>query len=138
MPAEFTSNCGENGLFGSGSTGGTLGGCCAHVSQEPSSSETRKRLSLNKAVSFSFNPGTGLGTGDSGLGRGPGSLALKRALFCASKVVATIPVSKTNPKAKSLIPPKGFSQQDLRHSFSGVISAPSCGVVVMGSLQNPV
>src|SRR5215469_14854959 len=77
MPAEFTNVVGENGLLGSGSIGGTFGGCCEHVSQEPSSSETRSRLSLNSAVSFSFSPDTGFGTGDCGLGRGPGSCALK-------------------------------------------------------------
>src|SRR5215475_6261346 len=76
IPAEFTSFSGENGFFGSGSIGGPFWGCCAHVSQEPSSSETRSRLSLNNASSLALRPGTGFGMADAGFGRGPGSLAL--------------------------------------------------------------
>ena len=57
--------------------GGTACGCCAQVSQVPSSSETRRRLSLNRAASLAFRPGTELGIIVAGFGRGPGSLALK-------------------------------------------------------------
>ena len=77
IPAEFTRKRGENGLFGSGSIGGTPCGCWAQVSQEPSSSETRRRLSLKRAASFWFRPWTGVGMAEEGLGRGPGSLARK-------------------------------------------------------------
>src|SRR5215471_21386285 len=96
MPAEFTSDCGDNGLSGSGSIGETFGGCCELVSQEPSSSETRRRLSLNNAVSFSFSPGTGFGTGDCALGRGPGSCALKvMLLFCPTTISVGPPANRT-------------------------------------------
>src|SRR5215510_6203401 len=79
MPAELTSRRGEKGFFGSGSMGGTFGGCCEQVSQEPSSSDTRRRLSLKRALSLSVKPGMGLGMVDAGFGRGPGSCALNRA-----------------------------------------------------------
>src|SRR5690348_12995030 len=103
MPAEFTSPDGENGLFGSGSIGGTFGGCWPQVSQEPSSSETRRRLSLNSAVSFSLNPGTALGIGDAGLGRGPGSCALKEAApFWATTAALTITARTKITRAKRL------------------------------------
>jgi len=52
MPAELTRPRGEKGLFGSGSVGSWFCGCCAQVSQVPSSSETRSKLSTNSAVSF--------------------------------------------------------------------------------------
>ena len=74
MPAEFTRPAGEKGLSGEGSMGKTPCGCCAQVSQVPSSSETRRRLSLKSASSLMFNPGTGFGITDAGFGRGPGSL----------------------------------------------------------------
>src|SRR4029077_444062 len=103
MPAEFTSDVGENGLFGSGSDGSTFWGCCTHVSQEPSNSETRNRLSLNSAVSLSFNPGTGTGIAVAGFGRGPGSLALNHECsFCAS--MADVPTATiTNAQAAKLL-----------------------------------
>src|SRR6478735_8487250 len=91
MPAEFTSFKGENGFLGSGSIGGTACGCCAQVSHVPSSSETRRRVSLKRAASLAFRPGTGLGMAVAGFGRGPGSLALNSAeTFCVSRVDASI------------------------------------------------
>src|SRR5262252_8274941 len=87
MPAEFTSLRGENGLAGSGAIGGTFGGCWGQVSHEPSSSETRSRLSSKSAASFSFRPGTGLGIVDGGFGRGPGSWARNWRLFWAAIAV---------------------------------------------------
>lgn len=78
MPAEFTSEVGENGLFGSGSIGMVFCGCCTQVSHDPSNSETRRRLSLNNASSLSFNPVIGIGMAEGGFGRGPGSFALNR------------------------------------------------------------
>src|ERR1700761_950427 len=56
--------------------GNTFCGCWLQVSQVPSSSDTRNRLSMNSADSFALSPGTGLGTGLAGFGRGPGSCAL--------------------------------------------------------------
>src|SRR5579871_2380027 len=95
MPAEFTSFDGENGLDGSGSLGGTFAGCVPHVSQEPSSSERRSRLSLKSAVSLAFNPGTGCGMVDSGFALGPGSFALKRCPKTAGAAARSRPVAKT-------------------------------------------
>src|SRR5579863_8153064 len=95
MPAEFTSFRGENGLLGSGSIGGTFGGCWAHVSHEPSSSDTRSKLSLNRAVSLSFSPATGLGIIVAGFGRGPGSLALNIRSFSATTTVVRTAPRKT-------------------------------------------
>src|SRR5262249_7222046 len=78
----------------SGSIGATFGGCCEQVSQEPSSSETRSRLSLNNATSFLLSPSTDFGTGEAGFGRGPGSFALNRAaLFCPSTADVTAPAN---------------------------------------------
>src|SRR5215470_2682480 len=78
MPAELTRAVGEKG-FPPGNVCGSLGGtfcvCCEQVSHVPSSSETRSRLSLKRAVSLVSKPGTGFGTVLAGLGRGPGSFA---------------------------------------------------------------
>src|SRR6266700_2278097 len=76
MPAEFTSLSGEKGLAGSGSMGGPFCGCWLQVSHVPSSSETRRRLSLNKAGSLSLSPKTPFGTGERGPTHGARSSAL--------------------------------------------------------------
>src|SRR5579859_6193799 len=104
MPAEFTSFKGENGFFGSGSMGGTACGCCAQVSHVPSSSETRRRLSLKRAASFAFKPGTGFGIAVAGFGRGPGSLALNSAetfwvRMADARTMTKVRLAKTSPRA---------------------------------------
>ena len=66
--------------LGRGSMGETFCGCPAQVSQDPSSSETRSRLSMKSAFSLVFKPGTAFGIAETGFGRGPGSFALNVAL----------------------------------------------------------
>src|SRR3954451_24687029 len=94
MPAELTRDAGENGLLGSGSIGRTFCGCWLQVSQVPSSSETRSRLSLKRVVSLSLSPGTGLGIGDEGLGLGPGSTGLSDLAYCAFAANANMAISE--------------------------------------------
>src|SRR4051794_18572347 len=94
MPAELTREAGENGLLGSGSIGITFCGCWLQVSHVPSSSETRSRLSLKRAVSVSLRPGTGLGTGEEGLGLGPGSTSLSHFGYCAFAVDAEMAIKE--------------------------------------------
>src|SRR5215510_6203364 len=77
MPAELTSRRGEKGFFGSGSMGGTFGGCCEQVSQEPSSSDTRRRLSLKRALSFVIKAWMGIGNGGRGVRPRAGILCLE-------------------------------------------------------------